>query len=200
MGTKQTMTMTAFAKMRGVSRVTANTWRNRGLVIIADNGRVDVARSNAMLADRAETYRGGVVGGTPKGFRNGSISNGSNGHDEHDQTIAQAVAEKEHWLALMQQLRYEKATGRLVEIEAVTAAVARRFVVVKNQMMGLGMKVAPQVCATSDPAEKLRIINAELERATSCLDAAETFREIKRAAALSAGIVLDDEDDEDEVV
>lgn len=197
MTAEETMSLSAFARKRGVSRVTARKWRDRGLVLIDDNGRVRVAASDALLDGRPEVYRGGRIGGNPPKGAPGT-SNGSNGHGEHDMSIAQAINMKENYLALMQQLRYEKATGRLVELEAVTAAVARRFVVVKNQMMGLGSKVAPQVCATSDPAEKLRIINAELQRATSCLDAAETFREIKRSAALSAGIVPDD--DEDEVV
>jgi hypothetical protein len=70
MGTKRTMTMTAFAKLRGVSRVTAHTWRNRGYIVMTDDRLVDVARSNALLDSRPDVYRGGVkdMGGTPRGW------------------------------------------------------------------------------------------------------------------------------------
>ena len=62
---EKTDTLSAFARTRGVTRMTMQRWRARGYVLLDKNGRVRVAASNAMLDARPEVYRGGQVGGNP---------------------------------------------------------------------------------------------------------------------------------------
>jgi hypothetical protein len=56
---KVTMTQGDFASRLRVSRKTVCNWRSRGLVVLANDGFVDVAASEARLRKRPEVYRGG---------------------------------------------------------------------------------------------------------------------------------------------
>jgi len=56
-----TLTQAEFAKRRGVSQARVSQWKTQGLVIIADDGKVDVEQSEWLLADRPRVKRGGVV-------------------------------------------------------------------------------------------------------------------------------------------
>jgi hypothetical protein len=60
---KQTMTWREFSARHHVSQQTISRWRAAGLVLLADNGRIDVALSDARLASRPRRYRGGRCAG-----------------------------------------------------------------------------------------------------------------------------------------
>jgi hypothetical protein len=62
------LTISAFARLRKVSRVTVYTWCARGYVVRDNNGLVQVAASVAKLDARPQVNRGGVRGGTPAGW------------------------------------------------------------------------------------------------------------------------------------
>lgn len=61
MPARLTLTQAEFAKRRGVSQARVSQWKTQGLVIIADDGKVDVEQSEWLLADRPRVKRGGVV-------------------------------------------------------------------------------------------------------------------------------------------
>lgn len=61
MAARLTLTQAEFAKRRGVSQARVSQWKTQGLVIIADDGKVDVEQSEWLLADRPRVKRGGVV-------------------------------------------------------------------------------------------------------------------------------------------
>lgn len=64
-----------FARMHQVTRKSVTKWKSRGLVVVTADGRVDVAKSNALLAQRPAVYRGGVTGGHgPKGPSKPAVS------------------------------------------------------------------------------------------------------------------------------
>lgn len=66
------MTVSAFARLRGVSRVTVYTWCTRGYVVRdSADGLVQVAESVAKLDARPLANRGGWLGGTKPGGRGG---------------------------------------------------------------------------------------------------------------------------------
>jgi hypothetical protein len=93
----------AYAKHRRVSVSAVVKWKKLGRVLVLPSGQIDVESSDAMLAARPEVYRGGVIGGTPKG--GGAGSQGS-------KATARAIATKETYLALSHKLDYERAVGR----------------------------------------------------------------------------------------
>lgn len=57
------MTWDQFAARHNVSRKTVGVWRQKGLVLLAGNGGIDVAASEARLRSRPRYYRGGIARG-----------------------------------------------------------------------------------------------------------------------------------------
>jgi hypothetical protein len=57
-----------YARWRGVSEKTVNQWRRKGRVALLPDGHIDKELSDEMLDARPLAYRGGVIGGTPKGW------------------------------------------------------------------------------------------------------------------------------------
>ena len=58
-----------FARHRGVSETTVSRWKLLGRVMVLPDGQIDLEVSDAMLDSRPVAYRGGVIGGTPRGWR-----------------------------------------------------------------------------------------------------------------------------------
>jgi hypothetical protein len=57
---QETMSRTQFGALHGVSRVAVNRWLKRGQAVLAEGAdRIEVARSNKLLASRCDVYRGG---------------------------------------------------------------------------------------------------------------------------------------------
>ena len=52
--------MATFARRRGVSRVSVTRYKRAGLLVLTPDGLVDVAASDARLAERPAVYRGGA--------------------------------------------------------------------------------------------------------------------------------------------
>jgi hypothetical protein len=150
-------------------------WKKLGRVLVLPSGQIDVQSSDAMLAARPEVYRGGVIGGTPKG--GGAGSQGS-------KATARAIATKETYLALSHKLDYERAVGRIVDIDVVTSVVARDYTVMRNRIMGVGIKTGMRLAACDDAKKCQAIIDEEMARALECLDAEAAYDEIRRLAGL----------------
>lgn len=58
-----------FARHRGVCVSTVVKWKLLGRVFVLPSGMIDMETSDEMLDSRPYAYRGGVVGGTPLGWR-----------------------------------------------------------------------------------------------------------------------------------
>jgi hypothetical protein len=56
-----------FAREHGVTPTTVTRWVKRGLAVETDQGRIERELSNRKLAGRPIVYRGGRLGGTPRG-------------------------------------------------------------------------------------------------------------------------------------
>jgi pyruvate/2-oxoglutarate dehydrogenase complex dihydrolipoamide acyltransferase (E2) component len=57
----QTETKAAFARRHGVNRSTVQKWQDKGLLVIAPDGMVNVEATEWNLDQRPTTYRGGVT-------------------------------------------------------------------------------------------------------------------------------------------
>ncbi len=55
------VTQAEFARLRGVTRKAVTGWKIKGLLVLAEDGRVDVDQSEWNLDQRPATYRGGVT-------------------------------------------------------------------------------------------------------------------------------------------
>lgn len=157
-GAAPTMTQAEFARHRGVSRKTITHWKQRGLVVLVDGGAVDVAASEARLAERPECYRGGEVTALPAGevtppgnsppvdppARVTPLpeASGPLPDDPSTWTTAEAQRAKEQALARRQRRADALEDGRLVEIDAVATLVEAEYSVVRNRLLAIPGKVA----------------------------------------------------------
>jgi hypothetical protein len=57
-----------YARHRGVCVSTVVKWKLLGRVLVLPDGQIDKEISDVMLDSRPDVYRGGVKGGTPKGW------------------------------------------------------------------------------------------------------------------------------------
>lgn len=55
-----------YGRHRGVSRKTVTDWKQKGILVLDERGRVDVAKTDGMLKERPAVYRGGVTSAAPK--------------------------------------------------------------------------------------------------------------------------------------
>lgn len=55
------LTQAEFARRRGVSRKSVTAWKAKGLLVLAEDGKVNVSETEWKLDDRPATYRGGVT-------------------------------------------------------------------------------------------------------------------------------------------
>lgn len=156
----------AYARHRKVTPKTVHFWRRNGRVVEVANGQIDMEQSDAMLDARPEVYRGGRKGG------GGAPSPQAQG-------TARAIAMKETYLALTRRLEYERAAGRVCDIEAVENIVASNYAVIRNRLMGLGAKVVPLLDVPNQEQAK-NIIDAEVIRALTELSSHDVYLELKR--------------------
>jgi hypothetical protein len=100
------LTPAQFGRRHGVSRVTVLTWRKRGFVAMAPDGkRIDVAASEILLADRPAKYRGGEA----KALH-------ARGDDP---SLADSQRRKEAAQAALAELKLAEASGKLIEVALV---------------------------------------------------------------------------------
>ena len=158
-----------FAKLRGVSKKTVTVWKQRGHLVMHDD-LVDVEASDRRLAERPEWYKGGKLGGTPKG---GLTDNGD---------MADVIRVKETYNAMLHQLEYDRKAGLVIEVSTVTKLVADRYQTLRHRLINMGSQLAHLLAISNSPEECQAIIDAELAQALATLDADQVYREARRIA------------------
>jgi hypothetical protein len=135
------LTPAQFGRRHGVSRVTVLTWRKRGFVVMAPDGkRVDVAASEILLADRPQKYRGGSAKAL---------------HADADPSLADSQRRKEAAQAALAELKLAEASGKLLERDEAYACWAGIILGVRQRMLGWPSKAAflcPVLTATDREA------------------------------------------------
>lgn len=132
------MNQAAFADLAGVSRKTVTKWKQKGFVVVDDEGLVDVERSVALLRDRGYGNFADVTPAEPAVTPPEEAAAQELTAEElaarliaapEFQLLTHAEAErlKENYLALAQRLKYEREAGRLVLAEEVEARHAARW-------------------------------------------------------------------------
>jgi len=166
-----------FARQRGVSRAALTAWSARGLLVLSDDGRVDVTASNARLDERPEIYRGGQSSLPSKeaarkaaGARKGSSagkpaaaapcvpSKGSS----PDWTTAEAIRRKESAVAQLKELEVKRQAGTYMRTDGARREMGR----ISSRMLTLfeaSLTEFANAIAAAPPSssrEALRILRA----------------------------------------
>lgn len=171
------MTMADFAKRRGVSKPCVSKWRTKGFVVLHD-GLVDVAASEALLAQRPATYRGGSTRPTrpapvvdampvkpPEAPQAGSMRPG----DPSTWSTAEAIRQKEIAQARLRQIEANTAAGLIVPIADVAKEVADEYAAVRAALLSMPAKLAHRLAATQTPEEAGALLDLEVRAALAAL-------------------------------
>jgi phage terminase Nu1 subunit (DNA packaging protein) len=126
-----------FARIRGVTRQLLTAWQAKGLLVLSDDGRVNVEASNALLDGRPEIHKGGKCSApSPESVRKAASARKpartaetravavvapTPPDDDPDErwTTAEAIRRKESAVAKLKQLEFEQRAGRLLDATEV---------------------------------------------------------------------------------
>ncbi len=156
-----------FAKLRRVSRKTVTVWRQRGYVVLAANGLIDVSTTNALLDARLPVYRGGVAKPNPNAksaSRRQSVPCAKGVW-----TLAEAQRRKENAAARLRQLDYERLVAQYVPASDAIVALKVIRETIRERLMRIGGDAAPRLLNQRSAEEVKRIIDEVVHRALSDL-------------------------------
>lgn len=158
------MNQSEFAALHDVSRKTVTTWKARGWLVFAGD-QVDVDASNANL----KKYRRegvsipvtspGNTGNKPaqvttepgETFEQAAVrvlaANGA------DMNLDEAKRVKENYIALLNQLEYDKESGLVVEVASVCKAVGAEYAKVRTRLLAIPAEQAPRIHRMKTVAE-----------------------------------------------
>jgi phage terminase Nu1 subunit (DNA packaging protein) len=152
----------AFAALHAVSRKTVTKWKERGWLVFQGD-QVDVDASNALL----EKYRAGGIGksvthdvaGNKQGNKSKAVTLIVAEPDESIEraaerimvatgagmTIDEAKRVKENYLALLNQLEYDRESGLVVMAADVAKAVGEEYAKVRTRLLAIPAEQAPRI-------------------------------------------------------
>jgi len=188
---KLTVSQAEFARLRGVSRKTVTLWKGQGRLTLTADGLVDVAASDAMLAQRPPVYRGGKK----KSRKDGPATAAQDSPPVMDRppeeiakiagwSLPEAQRVKENYLALLREQEFNIAQRNLVLIDDVVTEVTRQFGIVRERLLNIPGKLAPLLAsADSERAKVEAAIREELYEALSQLSEQEVLDAVSNDGA-----------------
>jgi hypothetical protein len=154
------MTLAAFSRSRGVSKAAATKWRKAGYLVMTDDGKVDVSRSNARLAERPAVYRGGKVK-TARPTPEQLI-------EAPDWSLAESTRRRQAAMAALAELELALRSGKLLEHDEGFALWGSLTIGFRNMYLGTPRQIAFEI-PTLTPTDRSiieRICRQNLEDAS----------------------------------
>jgi hypothetical protein len=163
------LTKSGYAAHRGVTPAQVTHWHKAGRIALTADGRVDVRKSDAMLASNTDPARGGK-GGRPAWHAGKPAAAPAGARDAGDDapevvpsaTFQEARTRRERVAADAAELELARKRGALVERAAYDRALLDALGPIVAQLDALGPNLAPLVSATSDLRELQTIIDREV--------------------------------------
>ena len=152
-------TIKEFARRHNVSKQSVMNWKRAGYVVSTAGGHIDGEASDALLAQRAPTYRGG----TTVAARNG------NGHEREHGSMADALLRKESALAELRELQLDRESGRIVLVEDAVRILAGTMALVRAHLLRLGTVISTRAASCATPAALKAMIDAEVAEVMAAL-------------------------------
>jgi len=141
---RQLVSQSEYARRRGKSRQYIGRLAKAG-VLVTRNGLVDAAASDAVLDDRPDRIEPPVA----------AVS-------EPGSSYAQAKLADMVFRAKLRRLEFETRQGKLVEAEAVKTRWASILVELKERVLAVPDKLAPEVAATTDERQVREVLKREM--------------------------------------
>lgn len=159
-----------FARRRGVSRATVTEYKAKGLLVMTDDGLVDVAASEARLAASLDPVRGGDRTGAKK-------------QPSADSRLAAARAEEAELRSARLRMELEKAAGNLVDADGVRRVGFTLARDAQEKLLAIADRLSSQLAVVSDAAKVHDMLTKELRLV--CQELAKDARE--RIVGLQSG-------------
>lgn len=156
------MNQAKYATHRGVSRKTVTGWKQRGLIVFTEGQKVDVAASDKLLLDHGILLPGVTDSDAddttdPDQSMRAEAARLVSADGQALWSKADAEKVKENYAARLKQLEYDREMGMVVEIDDVVIAVAAEYSLIRNKLLGIGSKVAPEA-SVLDSAEEIKAL------------------------------------------
>jgi hypothetical protein len=174
--TPATLSLAAFARLHGVAKATVTGWKQRGYLVLTADGRVDVAASDAMLAARPSTSRGGVTKVRPGKPVEGG---GATADDEQlgdagnpaGWSRQEALRQREIAQAQLARIEADIAAGLVVPKAEVVGIVRAEYAVVRTAFLGMASKLAHRLAAATSPEAAGALVDGEVRSILGALTA-----------------------------
>ena len=145
---RQLMSQAEYARHRGKSRQYISRLAKAQVLILRD-GKVDVAASDAVLDDRPEKL--------PEPGAAAAIESGP-----QTTSYAQAKLADMVFRAKLRRLEFETRQGKLIEAEVVKSRWATILVELKERILAVPDKLAPEVTALTDERQVREVLKREM--------------------------------------
>jgi hypothetical protein len=111
----------------------------------------------------------GAPAPSPRGRRRPPLTNGI-GEDVVSSQFEQARTAREVFEAKLAQLRYDVATGRLVNVDDLRAQLGRRVAAVRDRLLRMPDRLAPVILGLADVERVRTLFDDEIRAALAALD------------------------------
>jgi 4-hydroxy-3-methylbut-2-enyl diphosphate reductase IspH len=159
------MNQSEFAALHGVSRKTVTKWKERGWLVFAGSV-LDVEASNALIAkyrrDGIDVVTQAEAGNKTVSKKSGVTSAAAQVTIKPGETVEQATTRiliatganmhideakrvKENYLALREQLEYDREARLVVAVQDVTRAVGEEYARVRTRLLSIPSEHAPRI-------------------------------------------------------
>jgi 4-hydroxy-3-methylbut-2-enyl diphosphate reductase IspH len=159
------MNQSEFAALHGVSRKTVTKWKERGWLVFAGSV-LDVEASNALIAkyrrDGIDVVTQAEAGNKTFSKKSGITSAAAQVTIKPGETVEQATTRiliatganmhideakrvKENYLALREQLEYDREARLVVAVQDVTRAVGEEYARVRTRLLSIPSEHAPRI-------------------------------------------------------
>lgn len=189
------MSQAEFARHRKVSRKAVTGWKAKGLLVLNEDGKIDVEATEWKLDDRPANYRGGITHrpirtadgnnfdgraakpkSTPPKPGNAvsprpAPSDGAPDSTDFDSAnpnlpMAEAVRRKENFLGLLRKHELEVERREWARVEDVGKQVEREYSVVRERLLAIPGKLAAKLVGLDRAAIDLALFT-EISEALS---------------------------------
>jgi phage terminase Nu1 subunit (DNA packaging protein) len=146
---RELLSQAEYARHRGVSRQYISRLAKAGVLVVR-GGKVDVAASDAVLDDRPEKV-------------SEAATNAPEEAGGQTTSYAQAKLADMLFRARLRKLEYETKSAKLIPTDEVKAVWFKQARQIRDKLLALPAKLAPQLAAVSDLRAVRELLDSEIE-------------------------------------
>lgn len=155
MSQPQAVTQSEFARLEGKARSYITALKNAGRLVLTADGKVDVEASRQKIAATSDPNRDDVSKRWSESRKKPEAPTPSD-DNKIGNSYQAARAVKEKFAAMTAKMEYERATGKLIEKNAVESAIEDVFSSLRNELERLPARLSADLVGKS--LETIRVL------------------------------------------